>query len=243
MAKLNQIIAVEKGVKAKAHTDLTNIHQALQKAQLLTGISRTYQPIDDEGEKFPPESTKVQLKASEALTGVKLALSNLFDVTATKDATNCVAKADVVVDGKTLLTGVPATFLLFLEKTLVDIHTLVKKLPVLDPSENWVKDTANDIFVTAPSYTIKTKKVPKAFVKAPATDKHPAQVDVFTEDVLVGNWKTVKFCGSLPQAEVNAMAEKVEKLQQAVKFAREEANGATVTEFKAGDVLLSYIFG
>ncbi len=243
MAKLNQIIAVEKGVKAKAHTDLTTIHQALQKTQLLTGISRTYQPIDDDGEKFPPEATKVQLKATEAIAGAKLALSNLFDVTATKDVTNCEAKANVVVDGKILLTGVPATFLLFLEKQLVDIHTLVKKLPVLDPSENWTKDTANDIFTTAPAFTVKTKKVPKAFIKAPATDKHPAQVDVFTEDVVVGNWKTVKFCGSLPQAEVNAMVDKVEKLQQAVKFAREEANGATAKDFKAGEVLLSYLFG
>ena len=50
MAKLNQIIAVEKGVKSKAHQDLTAAQHGLQKPALLAGISRTYQPKDEEGE-------------------------------------------------------------------------------------------------------------------------------------------------------------------------------------------------
>jgi len=39
---------------------------------------------------------------------------------------------------------VPATYLLFLEKQLTDLHTLVSKLPVLDASETWVFDQAAD---------------------------------------------------------------------------------------------------
>jgi hypothetical protein len=35
-------------------------------------------------------------------------------------------------------------------------------------------------------------------VKAEATEKHPAQVEVYHEDVVVGQWKTVKFSGALP---------------------------------------------
>ncbi|WP_428957788.1 hypothetical protein [Streptomyces sp. cg35] len=46
--RLNQIIAVEKGVKAKAHQDLTAAHHGLQKTALLAGIARTYQPKDEE---------------------------------------------------------------------------------------------------------------------------------------------------------------------------------------------------
>ncbi len=243
MARLNQIIAIEKGIKSKSHADLTTLHQAVQKPQLLSGISRVYQPRDEEGEKFPSESTKVQLTATEVLKAAKNALSNLFDITATKDATNCIAKADVVVDGKVLLTSVPATYLLFLEKQLVDLITFVKKLPTLDPSENWVKDVASGGFATEPTLTVKTKKVMRNHVKVEATEKFPAQVDVYSEDVVVGQWRTTKFSGALPASEVTAMLERTEKLQLAVKFAREEANNVSVTEVKAGAAILGYIFG
>jgi hypothetical protein len=38
VAKLNQIIAVEKGIKSKARQDLTSAHHGLQKPALLAGI-------------------------------------------------------------------------------------------------------------------------------------------------------------------------------------------------------------
>jgi hypothetical protein len=118
MAKLNQIIAVEKGVKSKSYADLTQAHQDVQKQALLSGISRTYQPKDEEGEQLPAESTRVQLKAEEVLRQTAANLTRLFDVTATKDWANCEARADVVVDGRTLVAGVPVSYLLFLTKVI-----------------------------------------------------------------------------------------------------------------------------
>ena len=99
MAKLNQIIAVEKGIKSRSFQELTEAHQALQKPAQLAGISRTYRPKDEEGEVFPPESTKVQIKAEDIVRQTVEVLTKLFDATATKDWTNCRARADVVVDG------------------------------------------------------------------------------------------------------------------------------------------------
>ena len=58
MTRLNQIIAVEKGVKSRSFQELTDAHHALQKPALLSGISRTYRPKDEEGEQLPPESTR-----------------------------------------------------------------------------------------------------------------------------------------------------------------------------------------
>ena len=79
MAKLNQIIAVEKGAKSRAQREIAEIGQRLQKTALLSGISRTYQPLDDEGESLPPESTRVQVKAEETLKEVAVALTRLPD--------------------------------------------------------------------------------------------------------------------------------------------------------------------
>lgn len=243
MAKLNQVIAIEKGVKAKAHQELTEAHQQLQKPSLLAGISRTYRPKDEEGEQLPPESTKVQLKADDAIRRTMDTLIELFDVTATKEWANCEARADVVVDGNVLAAQVPVTYLLFLEKQLVDMHTFVKKLPVLDASESWSFDAGADCWATEPVQTAKTKKIPRNHVKAEATEKHPAQVEVYYEDVVVGTWRTVKFSGALPAKRVNELLARVEKLQQAVKFAREEANNGKCEDKKIGRAVLGYLFG
>lgn len=124
-------------------------------------------------------------------------LTRLFDVTATKDWANRTAAADVVVDGTVLLPQVPVPYLLFLEKQLTDLHTFVRKLPVLDASEAWNLDPSTDAWKTDPVRTIRTKKVPRNHVKAEATEKHPAQVEVYYEDVPVGYWTTVKFSGAL----------------------------------------------
>lgn len=242
MARLNQIIAVENGVKSRTQRNLTDAHHALQKPALLSGIIRTYQPDDEMGEKFPNETTRVQVRAQEILVKTQEILTELFDITATKDETNCNARADVVVDGKVLLSKVAVTTLLFLEKQLTDLHTFVKKLPVLDPSESWHFDPSNDCQVTEPTLTVKTKKVPRNHVKAVATDKHPAQVEMYYEDIRVGQWKTVKFSGALPQKQVNELLERVEKLQKAVKFAREEANNTEVVKKEVGGAIFNYLF-
>ncbi len=242
MPRLNQIVAVEKSIKSRSFQELTEAHHALQKPTLLSGISRTYRPKDEEGEQLPAESTKVQIKADEILEQTSVILSRLFDVTATKDWANCNARADVIVDGKTLLSQVPVTYLLFLEKQLVDLLTFVRKLPILDASETWTFDPSADTYATEAVQTVRTKKIPRNHVKAEATEKHPAQVEVYYEDVAVGYWRTIKFSGALPAQRVNELIGRVEKLQQAVKFAREEANNIEVEDQKVGESIFSYLF-
>lgn len=243
MTKLNQILAIEKGTKSRTQRDLTDAHHALQKQQLLTGIARSYRPDQEDGEQFPPEATRVQVRAQDLIKRTEEVLTELFDVTATKDETNCGARADIVVDGRKVLENVPVTTLLFIEKQLIDLHTFVKKLPVLDPSETWAFDAAQDCFATSPVQTVKTKKIMRNHVKAEATDKHPAQVDVFSEDVKVGTWNTVKFSGALPQRMVTNYLVKVEALQKAVKYAREEANGAEAKSRSIGKEVFGFLFG
>ncbi len=240
--KQNQVIAIEKGIKARALQEITEAHHSLQKSAILSGISRTYRPKDEEGEQLPPEATRVQIRTEEIIHSASDVLIKLFDIVATKDWANCEAKADVVMDGNVLLAQVPATYLLFLEKQLVDIHTFVKKLPVLDASESWVFDASADCWATEPVQTTRTKKIPRNHVKAEATEKHPAQVEVYYEDVIVGTWRTVRFSGALPAKRVNELLARVERLQEAVKIAREEANNLEVKEQKVGEKFFQYLF-
>ncbi|MEV0364554.1 hypothetical protein [Nocardia fusca] len=81
-AKLNQLIAIEKGAKPQANADVAAAYQRVGKADLLAGISRTYRPLDDMGEELPAESKRVQVRVREVIANVKNTLTRLFDVTA-----------------------------------------------------------------------------------------------------------------------------------------------------------------
>ena len=243
MPKLNQIIAIAAGKKSQAHKTITDAYQNLQKSGLLDGISRTYKPKDDEGEQLPAEKKLVQQKVRDVTGSVIAALTELFDVVATQDYANCLAKASVVVDGVAVLKDVPVTTLLFLEKQLVDLHTFVEKMPTLDPAEAWSYSPDVDHYVSESYQTTKTKKVLKNHVKAEATKEHPAQVETYTEDVVVGYWTTVKFSGAIPARERNEILDRVRKLQEAVKCAREEANNTEVELKKIGAAVLQFVFG
>jgi hypothetical protein len=67
-------------------------------------------------------------------------------------------------------------------------------------------------------------------------------VEVYYEDVVVGHWRTVKFSGALPAKRIKELTDRVDKLQQAVKFAREEANNLEVTDQNVGDKIFEYLF-
>lgn len=241
MTKLHQLIAIAKGEQAQGVAALTNAHHVLAKPQLLSGIARTYQPKDEEGDRLPPESTRVQIRADAVIDDVAAKLTRMYDVVASKENSNRNAVANVVVGETTVLEDVPVTVLLFLEKQLVDLHTFVRKLPVLDPSEQWTYDGTTDAYATEPVETTRTRKIPKAFVRAPATEHHQAIVDAFHEDVIVGWWTTVKFSGALPAARIKVFVERVEALQRAVKTAREEANSAPVVDLKIGKKFFDFL--
>ena len=243
MALLCQLIAVANGKKSQATAEITRLYHLMQKPEPLSGISRQYKPKDEEGEKLPPERKDVQVTVSESIKSACAVIEDLFDAVAAQDNTNTLAKADVIVDEKPVLKSIPVTHLLFLEKQLVDIHTFVEKLPTLDPAERWTYDPAAGVHRTDVSETTKTKKIPKNHIKFPPTKEHPAQVEVFHEDVLVGNWSTTKFSGAIPADERRAMLTRVRKLQEAVKMAREAANQTKVEDLRTGRPVLEYIFG
>lgn len=241
-AKLNQLIAIENGTKTRAHEAITEAHKLLQRGDLFNGHARRYRSKDDEGEKVPDEDKAVTHRASQLISDAQAKLIELFDVTAMRDYANGSAKADVVVGERVLLKDVPVTYLLFLEKKLVDIHTFVKKLPTLALGEEWTKNEAQDLYASKPVESIRTKKVSRPLILAEATKEHPAQVKEIVEDLTVGFWTTTKYSSALPVTQVNAILARVEDLQKAVKFAREKANEAECKKVEIGKTVFDFIF-
>lgn len=242
MPKLNQIVAVVSGKKADAEKAITAIYQVVQKDTLFNGLTKTYVPLVGE-EELPSEKKQLQMKVVDAISVFREIMTPLFDVVATQDHANCLAKANVVIDGRTVLENVPVSYLLFLEKKLVDLQTFVLKLPTLDPAITWSYDSNADAYASEKTWRYHTRKIAKTIVRAPATDKHPAQVDLVHEDVNVGKWETIAFSGAIPAKQQHEYVVRIKKLIEAVKVAREQANLMEAESVKAGDAVFGFVFG
>jgi hypothetical protein len=226
--KLNQLIAVLQSVKANANKGKAEVSQLSQKSTLFQGLSRTYQPREEDGFVYPPESQKLTLKADELIEKFVQSCSEFLDLAATQDYANTEAKASVTVDGQTIISDVPVSYLLFLEKQLQDVKTFIASLPVLSIDKDWQHDPNRGCYVTSPKETVKTKKITDFVVAYDATEHHPAQIKEVSKDIVEGTWSLIEFSGALPQDRVNIMLRRVDMLQKAVIQAREEANGREV---------------
>ena len=240
--RLNQLLAIESDLKKRVYAELTELDKACRKPDLLNGFVSTYAPVAEDGEQFPPEQKRVQYNAREVLGTIHRSLAELFAVEASKDFANTEARADVVVEGKVLVSQAPTTFLLFLEKQLKDLGTLVSRMVELDAAEDWrVDDNDRGIHVSAPSKRHRTKKLQKGIVLYPATEEHPAQTQLITEDQIVGYVTTVKRSGAVPKEAKRRLLRRIETLSNAVKSAREEANTREVERHNPS-ALLDYVF-
>lgn len=240
--KLNQIIALVSGKKTKIQHLMTNVHHGWGKDRI-SGINRTYSPLDETGEVFPAESRMVQVRVPEAISKISAQIADFMNIIATQEYSNTLAKADVVVDKVTVLSAVPISALLFLEKQLIDLHTLAANLPTLSTDRVWTNDDAKHCYVTSPEQTAKTSKKIEVIVKYEATKEHPAQTEMVSLDRTIGYWTTTHMSGALPEKERDAIVVRIEALRDAVKVAREKANDIEVEVIESfGPSVLNYIF-
>lgn len=240
MDKLNQIVAVEKGIKSRSYSEITNLHKLNQKPDNFNGFVKQYSPVNEDGENLPSESKKVLMNVDESLNGLKRALTELIDISLTKDIGNCKAFSDLTIGDSQI--SVPATFLLFLEKQIVDIKTFVTNLPVLDGNEDWTKDDNTGLYKSNPTKTHRTKKTVKPIVLYDATDKHPAQTQLINEDITVGYWNITKNSGAIPENRKKEILNRIEEFADQVKKAREKANMVEVENKEIGLLLFNYLF-
>lgn len=242
--KLYEVIAIEKGVKQRNYQEIEKLHKLIQKPDFFNGHSRTFKALNDEGERYPDESKKVQSLVQEVLRQAADYSKQILDTEATKDRTNCVAMADIVLeDGTVLASGVPATTLLYLEKSLTDWRTLVQQLPVLDPAEDWEFDSNSELYKTGVTVTHKTSKIEEPLVLIQPTKEHPGQAKTITKDVITGHWHTTKMSGAVPADTKSALWRRANQLIDAVKAARERANSTEVVELKIGEPLFNFLLG
>lgn len=244
--KLNACVAVLDGVKSRTNRRLTDLYRDVVDSKKLNGFSRTYQSAREDLPGKPSEGKAVEYTANAWMDEAQRLYSNFIDVAATKDYGNHQpnAVADVVVDGQTLVEAAPVSFLLFLSKQLADLRTVVRSIPELSPEHQWIYDANRGQWVSEPTLTQSTFKQPQGAILAPATDKHPAQTAVYNVDVPAGTWTLTQYSGAFPHDTKRMMLDRIDKLIDAVRVARETANGVEVERVNGvGAQLTSFLFG
>lgn len=249
---LHQLIAVQRGVDEETAKTLGAVKHLLAiggDQDPLTGLSRVYRPVAEDGEQLPPQARRVQITAAELITRVGESMTKMFDVKFAREEGNCNAKADVKVDGQSLLMDVPVGYLMFLEAQLTKIVELIDQIPTLNPADDWSDQAPglrDGVWQSAERTTAVPKRVPQVQVLSPAQvidgQKFDPQVRPYETEVTVGWWTTVKYSGQMDPKVQQEMRARAIKVQEAVRKAREQANRLETSE-RSAEPLLGYIFG
>lgn len=244
MGKLHELIAVEPDLKQKAIKTVGDVGAMFDKSlALFVGQVRTYKSEQENGDTFPPENKTLATHVSTELSKVEKEFGRWMDAVVSKELSNTKTSADVIVDGQTLFTSLPAPALLNLESKLETLRGVYGAIPTNDLTEAWKFDANQNAWVSDPTLTHRGKKVQKALVLYPATPEHPAQTQLVTEDIREGTWTTIKTSGMLSPTEKADMLSRLDTLLIAVKKARQRANDVTAEDTKVADKIFAYING
>lgn len=247
-AKLHELLSVEGDRNAAATAIIDETITTLSKRpDHFLGESSQYRPFDESEAMTSEDASK------EIVTTVLAKLTHCFsvvakavDVTASKDATNQLAKAAVMIGGKCITPELPATTLLMLETQVKKWMDVMLAIPTLAPGRRWVLDTAKGlgVYVDAdPEVKFRTKKVPKSTILVAPTDHHPAQIAQWSEDEKIGKTAKTTWSSMVTPAQKSELIGRTQDLLAAVKQARQRANCQEVVQVDVANSLVKFILG
>jgi hypothetical protein len=83
--------------------------------------------------------------------------------------------------------------------------------------------------------------VPKTHVSYEATKEHPAQIEVYHEDIRVGEREQIMHSGALTLARKRVLLGRIDDMLKEVKQARQRANDIEVKEIEIADLIFGVI--
>jgi len=242
---LHELLAVEgdlEGAHKKIIEETKNTFT--KKSDHFLGQHRRYEAFIEDGIDYPEEEKAIDTTVKDKLSHMQKTEVRYFDAILQKEATNQVAKADLIVDGITLGTNLPATFLLGMETRLKYLRTVYEAIPTLAPGISWELDTSigKNIYKAAkPIEKLRTETVVEPVVLYEATKEHPAQVKEVSKVNNIGKYITNSWSGMISPAEKSILLEKIDKLIRAFKKARQRANTTETLNINIGEEIFKFI--
>lgn len=247
--KLHEILAVEDDLEksTNAVTNEASVIFTKKQEQHFEGFMKAYESFEENAFEEPSEVKEVVTSVGKKLQYVLKYWKKFLHVSIQKEATNQLAKADIIIDDIVLAKDVPATGLLSLEKRLSHIKKMFLDIPTLEPGKKWIVSnrTTNEIGtiyeVENKETKFRTKNVQQHSVVVQATEHFPAQVVTSNQDTIIGKYEKTIWSGKILPADKSKYLEKIDTLIAAVKQARQRANQQEVVEINYIDKLIDFI--
>ncbi len=244
--KLHELLAVEADLRnAKDNTRDTVIRDFTGNPALFLGAIKELKMFD---ESRMAEEQEVRVEVSntvtEKLAEVINAFTRYWDLRLQKESANQCAVADVIINGKSIFENVPVTFLLNMEEELRQVKKVYSALPTLKPGVTWEPDSNKGRGIyksTHDTETSKTEKTKQHKVIVQATDKFPAQVEIWNDDRPIGKYITQNWSGMISEADKASLLSRIDTVLAAFKKARQRANCVESQPRAIGKVIFTYI--
>lgn len=249
-SKLHELLAVEKTRVGAVNKLWAETLAKFNKFEFFQGQDKTLKMIEDNIQNTAIEAAAHEVRrmpttVQETLEYVFDAWVKAEDVIFQKNLSNQYANSDLYFGGELLAEAVPVDELMGLEVRLETIRKIMETMPTLAASVKWDEDTQSGRkgawVASEPEITTKTEKRLGVVVLAPATDKHPAQVEKVSNDVTIGTFKVIKTCGAATSAQKAAVMATIDELITEVKQARMRANSVAAATNKIGEKIASLI--
>lgn len=250
MGKLHELVAAEKDIRSTVSKIIDETQNTFsKKAHLFSTHSKEWEPLNNDDVDRPEEEKPSPISTiSEKLEYFHKHMAKLFDMIIQKENANTKAVGDIIVQNDdcsiVICEKVPVAALVQMENLFEIVRTKVyDSIPTLDPAKNWVKDDqrGEGFYKTGQTRRQGTKKISRPLVLHPGTDKHPPQVQLVNEDIVVGAWIQTYFSGLITPAEKSILLERIDSLIEAIKKARSRANEQQVTTERISNKLFKYI--
>lgn len=161
---------------------------------------------------------------------------------AQKELANTVAKADLIIDGTTLIENAPATLLLGLEAKMKNLRSTVAAAPTRDMAKEWVSVGA-DVYTSPPEKRMLIHKMERSEVVIQPTEHQPGQYRTYVEAVNVAERTVTHFSGMLTPSEKKTLLGNFDRTINACKAARCRANEQKTEDIKIGKALIEHLLG
>lgn len=239
--QLHQLLTRIEASKNTVNAVIKETAKVFKDGSLFRGMRKKYTPLEEDGLPYPNEEKILSYSVANKLDYIKTSVTQFIDDELSKEETNKNTKADVVINGN-VIASLSAPALMNLENKLNSLKDMLLVIPTRDNNTAWNYDETENCHKSIPTSRFKTEKRQKPIELAPATEQHPAQVQLSTFDVRVGEWTDTYLSGEISSSEKQEVLHRFDIMLTAIKEARSIANQAKVEEVKVADKVLSYIF-
>jgi len=255
-AKQHELLAFANDITNKANTMLRETEHVFDRSSSFDEFAKTYSPFI-EGDKDIPETEKKLMTTTvrERLNYTTKSLIKAVDILATKEQTNTVAKADIVIldeDGgivSTLAEAVPVSALLQMEKQFQEYRKMYSKMPTFNTETSWiigVNAKGEECYVEKDEKeTIRTRSeiITESFNPnpIPGSEKYKMEPKDKKVNSPVGKYKTVTKTGRMSPKDKADILDRLDQVIRAVKAARAKANSIDVVDMNIAKDIFSFI--